>query len=71
MTVHDLDTAPVYCSLSELATEFGVTRDRLRTALQQAGVAPEGPPHKPLYRLRDVLQAVFVPAYRFTLTRNA
>ena len=63
--------APVYCTLSELATEFGVTRDRLRTALQQAGVAPaEGTPHKPLYRLRDVLQAVFVPAYRCTLSRD-
>lgn len=50
----------VCLGLGALATELGKTRDVLRRILSVAGVAQtSGPPGRALYRLRDVLHAVF------------
>lgn len=55
-----MSTAPVLLSITQIAAEFGCSRDTARQVLAETGVAPAGKGQRghSLYRLRDVRNAI-------------
>ena len=62
MEVASLGARQLDLSIRRLSEEFGMARETIQKRLTEAGVAPSGRrAGHPVYRLRDVCPALFVP----------